>query len=68
MGSRLSEEAGDIEEGGEGFEGEEGLVKVGSEWVYTLLGFQYFLHLILNFSDILAQIFYFILPQVHNMF
>ena len=31
MGSRLSEEAGDMEEGGEGFEGEEGLVKVGSE-------------------------------------
>ena len=27
MGSRLSEDAGDIEEGGEGFEGEEGLVE-----------------------------------------
>ena len=31
MGSRLSEEAGDMEEGGEGFEGLEGLVKVGRE-------------------------------------
>ena len=27
MGSLLSEDAGDIEEGGEGFEGEEGLVE-----------------------------------------
>ena len=32
MGSRLSEDAGDIEEGGEGFEGEEGLVKKHDCW------------------------------------
>ena len=31
MGSRLSEDAGDIEEGGEGLEGEEGLVELCME-------------------------------------